>query len=282
MLAAILSSLAQGFGLVSDKIALSRDRISLKVFLPILFIFLFGLTLILVPAFGRLDPTVALLPNTLFLLLVMVLMAVASNALYYEGIQRKEMHHHELMMMLLPIITIVLAAIFYPENLDWRIFILAVISSLAIIFAKGQKEHFFVDATSYNTFLAVILMAGESIVIRELLYSFTPVMLYAIRTFFVSIFFFLYYRPRYNQVSAKHWWLIFVSALLGVIQVIGRYYAYSELGIIYTTMLTALAPIVVFLASWEIMHERIRARVVISAVIILSCITIATAISFGH
>lgn len=282
MLSAVLSALAQGLGLVSDKIALSRDRISLKVFLPILFIFLFGLTLILVPAFGRLDSTVALLPNTLFLVFLMVVMAIASNALYYEGIQRKEMHHHELMMMLLPIVTIVLAAVFYPENLDWRVFILAVVASLALIFAKGQKEHFFVDQTSYNTFLAVILMAGESIVIRELLFSFTPVMLYAIRTFFIALFFFFYYKPKYNQVSTKHWWLIFASAVLGVIQVVGRYYAYSELGIIYTTMLTALAPIVVFLASWEILHEKIKARVVLAAIIILTCVTVATAFAFGY
>lgn len=282
MLAAILSSLTQGLSLIIDKVALSRDRISLKVFLPILFVFLFSLTLILVPAFGRIDTTVAFLPNTLFLLFLMIVMAVAWNALYYEGIQRKEMHHHELMMMLLPIITIVLAAVFYPENLDWRVFILALVSSLALIFAKGQKEHFFVDQTSYNTFLAVILMAGESIVIRELLFSFTPVMLYAIRTFFISIFFLFYYKPKYNQVTARHWWLIFVSALLGVVQVVGRYYAYSELGIIYTTMLTALVPIVVFLASWEILHEKIKARVIMAAVIILTCVTIATAFQLGY
>ncbi len=281
MLAAIISSIANAGSLITDKIALSREQISLKVFLPILFIFLFGFTLILVPMLGRFDTSVALLPSTLFLVFLMIILAVASNALYYEGVQKNKIHHHEIMMMLLPLFTVVLAAIFFPENFDLRIFGLAFVASLALIFAKGSKEHFFIDKDSYNTFLAVILMAAEAIVAKELLYSFSPVALYAIRTLFIAVFFIFYYQPRYSTVKLGHWWIIAGCAVIGVVTVIAQYYAYSSLGIIYTTLVAALAPIIVFLASWEILHEKIKPRVVIAAMVILACVVVATVLQFG-
>lgn len=281
MFAALISSLASATNLVIDKIALSRERISLRVFLPTIFLFLFAFTAVLVPAFGRVDLDLALLPNTLFLFFLMVVMAIASNVLFYQGIQREKVHQHELLMMILPLVTVVLAAVFYPEERDTRIFILALVASVALLFAKGQKEHFFVDRTSYNTFLAVVLMATESIIIRELLYTFTPVALYAFRTLALAIFFMFYYRPAFSQVSRSHWRLMAWGGAIGVIQMVSLFYAYQNLGIIYTTLIAILAPIIVFLASWEILHERIRPRVILAALLILVCVTIATVLAFG-
>lgn len=281
MLAALLSSIAAATGLVVDKTALSRERISLKVFLPVVFILLFAFTAVLVPFQGQIDVSLALLPNTLFLFFLMIVLAIAWNVLFYQGIQKEKVHQHELMMMILPLITVLLAAVFYPEERDWRVFILAVVASIALVFAKGQKEHFFIDRTSYNTFLGVVLMATESIIIRELLFSFSPVALYAFRTLALAIFFMVYYRPAYSRVSRAHWWLIGWSALIGVIQMLARFYAYLDLGIIYTTLVTILAPVIVFLASWEILHEKIRPRVIFAALVVLICVTIATVFTFG-
>lgn len=280
MLAALLSAVAAAANLIVDKIALSRERISLKVFLPILFIFLFAITFLLTPFLGTFDFEFLRLENVLFLLFLVIVISVAHNVLFYQGIQKESVHQHELLMMTLPLVTVVMAAAFYPSELDYRVFGLSVVASVALLFAKGEKEHFFINAVSYNTFLAVVLMATESIIIRELLYFFPPVALYAIRTFMIAIFFALYYRPAYGRVKSAHWWIIFASAAIGVVQVVGRYYAYSELGIVYTTLLTVLAPVIVFLASWEILHERIRPRVLTAAVVIVVCVAIATLISF--
>lgn len=280
-LAAILSTVAGATGLVIDKVALSKRKIGLSVFLPISFLFLFLFTLVLTPYLGHVDWQVATLTNSMFLLFLMVIVAVAWNALFYQSLQREKIHNHELIMMLGPLVTIVLAAVFFPENVDNRILLLAIIASLALVFSKGQKEHFFVSKNSYNTFLAVILMSTESIIIRELLYSYSPVALYAIRTFFIMIFFFIYYRPNIATIKpqALHW--IAASSLFGLIAMIGRFYAYAEVGIILTTLIAILGPLIVFLASWEILHEKIKPRVIFSAIIILACVVIATAISFS-
>jgi len=281
MLSALISAIASGTGTIWDKIILSRERVTLRVFLPLVFVFLFAFTLILMPFFGSVDWEILLLPNTLFLVLLMIVIAVASNVLFYQSVQRDKIHHHEMVMMVAPLITVMLAAIFFPEEFDSKVFLLALVSSLALIWAKGKKEHWLGSPATYNAFLAVVLMATESIIIRDLLYSFTPVALYGLRTLVIAVFFYAYYRPHYNQVTIKHWWMIAFSALLGVILMLGRYYAFAELGIIYTTLVAILAPVIVFFGSWEILHEKIRPRMILASIIILACVTWATVISFG-
>jgi drug/metabolite transporter (DMT)-like permease len=123
-------------------------------------------------------------------------------------------------------------------------------------------------------------MSAENIIFRELLYSYTPVALYAIRTFILACFFMAYYSPRYRQVSARHWWLIAGSAFLGVIGMVGKLYAFSEIGVIYTTLIGLLAPLLVFFASWGVFHERMRARIVVAALVILVVVSWATVLTF--
>lgn len=281
MFAAVISSLANASGLVLDKIILSKKKLGLPVFLPLTFLLLFLFTLVLVPHFGRVDWDIAGLTNSMFLIFMMVVIAIAWNVLYYQSVQHEKVHHTELIMMLSPLVTVILAAVFFPENFDKRIFVLAIIACVALIFSKSSKEHFFTSKTSYNTFLAVILMSTEAVIIRELLFSYTPVALYAVRTFFIAIFFFLYYCPKSEQIKKAHWGMIAGSSLLGLVTMIGKFYAFSQLGIVYTTLITIIGPVIVFLASWEILGEKIRPRMIIASLVVLACVAAATMLTFG-
>lgn len=281
MLLAFISAVSSAASVIVDKVLLTRQRIPLGVLLTIGFILISGLSLILFPFFGRIDWDIALLPNSLFLLFLMVLLALAWNVLYYQGLQKEKVHNHELMMMLAPLMTIILAAVFFPENFDLRIFGLALIASFALIFAKGEKEHFFINKSSYNTFLAVILLSAETIVIRELLYSYTPLALYTVRAVILAMFFMVYYRPRYSRVTIKHWWMIAGSAVIGFILMLTRYYALADLGVIYTMLILIISPMIVYFFSWELLNEKIRPRMLIAAVVVLTCVTLATLLAFG-
>lgn len=281
MIAALVSAVSGGANLIIDKIILTRERVTLNVFIPILFVFLFAVTFVLVPSFGQVDWQSAQLPSSLFLFLLMILIAIAWNVLYYQSIQHEKVHQHELLVMTNSLVVILLAAIFFPEEFNWRIFGLAVIASLALVVSKIERAHLKFDQTSYNLMLAVVLMSTESIIIRELLFSYTPVALYAGRTFFLAVFFFLYYRPHYRRVSLKHRWLIALSALIGMIQMVTRFFAFDQLGIIYTALVSVLAPIIVFYASWEILHERIKARVIAASLVIMICVAVASVIKFS-
>lgn len=253
------------------------------MFLSTGFLGVFVLTAILLPTLGHVNWQVAGLSSELFLFFLMIIIAVAWNVLYAQAIQHEKVHHTELIMMFVPLVTIILAAIFplrFAEPFDRRVFVLALIAAVALIFSKSTKEHFFTGKTSYNTFLAVILMATETIIIRELLVSYTPVALYAVRTLAITIFFFLYYRPKAGQLRQQPWWIIIGGSVLAVVSMVAKYYAFAQVGIIYTTLITILGPVIVFLASWEILHERLRPRMIIASVVVLVCVVLATVLSF--
>lgn len=276
MFAALISAIANAGGTITDKYILSKERVTLRVFLPISFVIIFALTLLLTPWLGQVDWTLAQMSNATFLLFIMILLAVGSNVLYYQTLQQDKAHHHEMLQMFTPLFTIILAAIFFKEEVNTRILVLAIIASGALIYAKSNREHFMPSQTTYNALLGMVMLAAESIVIRELLFYYTPVALYAVRTFFLALFFLAYYRPHLSQVKPKHWGMIAGSSAIGAAMMITRYYAFSELGLIYTTMITILAPMIVFLFSWSILHERIKARMIVALVVVLACVTIAT------
>ncbi|MEK7548590.1 MAG: DMT family transporter [Patescibacteria group bacterium] len=281
LLAPLISALASAGGLLVDKIILSREQLALKVFLPLLFVALFLITLVLAPFFGAVDYDIARLPNNLFLLLLMVVIAIAWNIFFYQSIQKEKVHQHELIMMTQPLVTVMLAAVFFPEELNWLVFALALVASVALIIAKTERAHLKIDRAAYNLFLAVILISVESVIIRELLYTYSPVALYAVRTGFIALFFWAYYHPKWRRVSTVHYRLVALSALIGVVQMVSRFYAFQEIGIIYTVLVTVMAPVIIFLASWEILHERIRPRVVAGSLVILVCVAWATIIQFS-
>jgi len=281
MIAALISAVANAVALVIDKIILSRERVSLRVYLPILFFFLFAIDAVLLPFLGRVEWSLAGMPQSLFLLLLMVVIAVVWNVLYYQDIQEEKLHQHEMLMMLMPLATVVMAALFFPEELDWRVFGLALAACITVFWARAERHHFTWDQATYNMLLAVILMALENIIIRELLRVYSPVALYGIRTLIIGLFFAAYFRPRYRQISNRHWKLLALSGLVGVTLMVARFYAFDKLGIVYTILLSVLAPVIAFYASWGILHERIRARVVAASLVIMACVVVATMFQFS-
>jgi len=279
MFSALISAVSAAGGLIIDKIILSKRSVPLRIFIPTVFTCLFVFTVILTPLLGFIDWRTALLPNNLFLGLLMIVIAIAWNVLTYQSLRRESVHQHEVILMTGPLVTIALAALFFREEFNLVIFILGVIASLAMLIARTERHHFRMDKIAYNLFLAVILMSIESIIIRELLYSYSPISLYAVRTFFVAGFFWLYYRPKLAEIGQSSLWLIGASGAIGAVSMIARFYAFGSLGVIFTTLISTLAQIIVFIGSWEILHEKIRPRVVGASLIILVCVALATVLN---
>ncbi len=279
MISALISAVAAGGGLIIDKITLSRRSVPLSIFIPVVFTFLFAFTAVFTPLYGFIDWNTALLPNNVFLALLMVVIAIAWNVLAYQSLQRETVHQHEVILMTGPIVTIGLAALFFREEFNLMIFILGLVASSAMLIARTERHHLKLDKIAYNLFLAVILMSIESIIIRELLYSYSPISLYAVRTFILAGFFLLYYRPKISEIGQSPLWLLGISGAVGALSMITRFYAFGSLGVIFTTLVSTLVPIIVFIGSWEILHERIRPRVIVASLVILICVTVATVLT---
>ncbi|MDO8650543.1 MAG: EamA family transporter, partial [Candidatus Berkelbacteria bacterium] len=129
MISALISAVSAAGGLIVDKVTLSRRSVPLRIFIPVVFTFLFAFTLIFTPLYGYIDWSTALLPNNLFLMLLMIVIAIAWNVLAYQSLQRESVHQHEVILMTGPIVTILLAALFFQEEFNLTIFVLGLIAS---------------------------------------------------------------------------------------------------------------------------------------------------------
>lgn len=272
-----IAALAQVGGIIIDKIALTRRQVAIHVFVPILFLFLFLSTALFFPFLGKISFEV-FETRYLWLFLAMLLMATLWNIFYYQGVQAEKVHEFELVMMFQPLLTILLATLFLQGEQNLPITIAAMVAAIFLIIAHFKKAHLEIPLGSYKLALAVIFMSVELILIKILLEVFSPVALYGIRTGILFVFFFLFYRPQIRKVADSNTVLILSSAILGTLQMVTKFYGFAQFGVVYTSLILILSPILVYTIATIFLHEKLKLRTVVSALVILACIVYATAI----
>lgn len=259
-----------------DKIALSKNRIPLKGFEVFLFLFLCFFTAIFVPFLGKINYQLAFNPTYLVVFLVMVATAISWNIFYYKGLQKENLNEFELIITLTPLITTFLAGLFLAEERNWAVIQASVVASLALILAHIRKRHLVFSQYSLGLIICVFLFSLEMIFQKILLRAYSPVSLYFFRTMIVFIFFLIIYRSKISDISLKNYGLIIVSAVTGATQMVLKFYGFDVFGVVYTTLILTLAPILVYFASFFIFKEKLSLRKMAAAVVILGCIVWAT------
>lgn len=270
-----VAALSQAAGIIVDKIILTRRRVEIHVFIPVLFLFLFLLTAILMPHLGKISKDI-FKPYYLIIFFLMIATALIWNVFYYKGAQEEKVHEFELIIMFQPLLTILLAALLIEKNTNIHIFIAAIVASLALIISHIRRNHFEISAAGRGLILAVIFMSIEIILQKILLDVFSPVALYFVRTGIIFVFFLFYYHPSFMKVSSGNLLFILLTSSLGVVQMITKFYGFESFGVIYTSLILILSPILVYIISTIILHERLKVRTVVSALVILGCIVYAT------
>lgn len=271
----LLSALAQAGGIIVDKIILTRRRVNLHVFIPALFLFLFITTAVMFPFLGNLRSDL-FTPYYLTIFFLMILTAIIWNVFYYRGVQAEKVHDFELIIMSQPLFTILLASVFLKNEQNFYLVLAAIVASAALIIANIKKEHFVISTASVGLILAIILMSVELIFIDILLKVMSPVALYAIRTGIIFLFFIFYYRPHLKHVSDQNLWWIFLTSVLGTVQMVAKFYGFQKFGVIYTSLILILAPILTYAISTIFLHEKLKLKTTICALVILACIVYAT------
>jgi len=273
MFEVIIASLGYAGAVLCDKLVLSRYKVPVMRFIPLMFIFLSAITAIFLKVWGA-TPKYDLLFSLKYLIifLLMILVAVAWNIFYYQGIQKEDLHEFELIMLLSPLVTIIFATIFLPQERSLGIFIPGIIATTALLVTRFKKHHVAVGRLAWKTIIAMILMSFESILIKELLDVFSPVSLYFIRTVFVAIVFIIFYKPKILSMSRNAFALVIFSAIFGVVQMVLKYYGFDSLGVIETTMILVLGPFLVYLASSVLFKEKLYKRDLFAASVVVLCI----------
>lgn len=276
MLAGIIATITQAFGVTLDKVVLSYRKIPVKDFVPIVFFFLCFFTLPALFFRGSINWQIFLTLKYIIFYFLMIIIAVLWNILYYHGVRSERVQEFELILMLNPLIVILLAAFFFPAERNLQIIVAGIVASFALIFAHLKREHLVFSKTALWLIVCVVLMSVETIMHRVLLNFISPAALYFSRTLLLLLFFTLFYRPNISGLNRASIGLIALNGLLGATQFVARFYGYRDAGVIITTLILTLAPILIYLAAYLYFKEKINKKIIFAGLIIL--ISIAWAV----
>lgn len=285
MLVPIIAAFATAAGVIMDKIVLSYQKVGHRQFLVIIFLFLFLLCGLFYPFFGHIDPK-AFQSGHLLLLILVIILASLYNVLFYHGVEKERIAEVELIIMLTPLSTILIASIFLQAERNLNVFLAGVIAGSALALSHFNHYHFSFSTFQKGLLLYLILFPLEAVLIKNLLFLYSPLALYLIRTFGVFLLLSIWYlwlapylkgEPKltFSKWKGKNYKWCLAIAALAVLQMVLTYYAYANFGVIFTTIVLTLSPILIYLASVFLLKERLKKRIILAATIILACIIYA-------
>ncbi|MEI7792600.1 MAG: EamA family transporter [Candidatus Berkelbacteria bacterium] len=272
MIAAILSSIGYAGSVILDKFVLSISRMPIKIYVALIFIILAILSLIFLPFFGHVD-FAQMNISYIGIFVAMIAIAVIWNILYCQSMQKENLHEYELIMLISPLATIIFAEIFFPSERNLGVSVAAGIASITFVLSRLRGHHIALSMTAKRTVLAMLLMSFESILFKELLNVFSPVALYFARTAVIALVFAFMYKPNFGELHVKPFLLVLGSGLFAFANMVLKLYGFDKLGIVETTMLLLLGPLMVYGFSYFYFRERQHYKYDMAcAIVVVLCI----------
>lgn len=279
LLIPILAAVSYAASILLAKVGLTRRHISLRDYIPGLFLFLSissSLALLKIGGISRIDVANQ---HTLLMLLAVAVTAATWNVLFYIGVAREKLNSTEAIILLMPLATISVGWAFAPSDFNSRIAISALVATAMIAFIYKPKRVAKFDKYGLALLVAVVLMGLENVLAGRLLQTSTlsPVALYTFRTILLFAIFYAYYRPSFKRISLKNHMFMAVSAAVGTTSMILRFYGLRDSGIALTAVVLITTPVLVFATAVLLLNEKIRpmralALLTVGALVIYSAV----------
>ena len=276
MLAAFFAAIFGGSADVLNKLLLGKMKLGFRNYLPIIFSLLAIISLFFLPINFYFNAA-ALSVKYLIIFLVMVASAGIWNYLLAKSLEVEPLHEYEVIVLMSPLITVILAAIFLPSERNIIIFVAGLVSSLVLAVSRFRKDHFVVSKTAKQTLLAIFFVALESVCLKILLDFYSPALLYFVRVIILAIVFLAVYRPSFKLFrDLKTLIILIITALLGSFLMILKYYALQSIGLVLTTIIMLIVPLITYIASYYYFNEKKNfAKDLICAIVIVVCIILS-------
>lgn len=278
MLSAFIAAISNAGEVIQSKRVLKDYNMPAKTLLSLGSTLIFFVMCFLFVFWGSVD--VVSLNSTYFLLFGgVILVGFIYNYLFYYSLKRGELCDVEPVAMLAPLATMLLAIIVYPDERNLYILIPAIVASFVLAYSRIERYHFKINKYSLAMLGFVLLFAVEANLVKPLLEVFSPVALYTIRIGILSAMFLLLTKPNLKKVKKDSFWQVLLIALIVAVEYSAFYYAISSVGIVVTSLIMLLAPVLILISSRFLFKEKMTIKKAISSAIILACIVVAILIS---
>ena len=274
MILPIIAAISRAIEIVIDKTILSRQKVDFKVYLVGAFIPVLIIAVVLGLLFGEVRP--AFFEWAYLLAFFGVIgTALGWNAIFYRAIQHEKLSEAEPIIIATPIVTILISAIFMPEERKWGYVILGIIAVLSVIIARSYKHHLKFNRYSLALVGYTLLFGFEALFLKVVLTNCNAFALYPIRVAFLLAILAIIFRPSLKKTTIKNWLSFIGVGIVANAYHILIYLSYDYYGIAVTALFTILQPILVYFASIFLFKEKLDWRSIAAAAIVIACVIYA-------
>lgn len=281
----LLAAVAQAASLIDAKIGITKRHISLRDYIPGLFLFLTITALISLIKLGDVNYSIVSERANLLRLFLIILVAAIWNVLFYKGVSKEKANTAEGIMVIMPLATIAISWLFIPENFSLPILVIGVSATALVAWAYSAHGRLYkIDKYALMLAAAVVLIGFENVLVSQLLSSnaLSPASLYALRATVLFVLFYCIYRPRFSRVSKKHFSFLAISGVLGTTGMLLRFYGLKEAGVVATSLMLILSPIIVLYFARHFLHEKVKKQRVYAMAFVLVLIVMATILNYKN
>lgn len=233
-----------------------------------IFVWITILGLLLSPWLVHIQPA-ALSWQYLGLVLMMAILAANYNFLYYYGLRYEHISEIEPFFLFNPLITILIAGIFYPSERFWQIYLAIIIASIFLLWSHLKKRHIVLGKPLLAVLGFSLLFGLEAVIIKQLLVVYSPVALYLIRVITTALFIWVLEKGKIPLLTLKqipYFVLLAVGALVTNSLI---YLSYGLQGISSTIFILILSPVLVYALAVLFLKEKLIWKNLVTSLVII-------------
>ena len=276
----IFGAAALGAGTVLERKILKNRKIGIRLYQTASFLSIIIVCAPLLYFFWRMDSQALSLKNILIFAGV-IISAITANLFVFYSLKWEKVTNLEPARILEPLFTVLLAVVlsFFIEGVyerNIRIIIPAVIAALAILFPHIKKHHFSMNKYIIAAIFGSFFFALELVLSKLILQFYSPISFYFIRCGSIFLISLIAFRPNFKSLDRKNSLLIFVTGAVWVIYRVAVYFGYLKYGIVFTTLMIMLGPIIVYGLAKIFLKEKLNWKNIVSAIVVIACVIYAT------
>lgn len=276
LLLPLAAMILQTASAVTDKVILSKRKLSYETYIAYSFPMLFLVNAILLAIFNPSFGPSLFTQSTLLLLAADIVIIVGANVLYYKLLRKESLSETNTIGLLSNVPSIFIVGLFFASERSPLILILALISVGILVAAHHNKGRFVITRRelTYAVWTLTILPFGAAIS-KQLLLNWSPIFLEFIRTGLVMAVMLFLYARYLRAVGLKTMVLLITTNVVSAIGWIYYYFSYQYSGVVFTILVLSLQPLLVYFASVFLLKEKFEVKKFVAFCVIVASIIIA-------
>ena len=272
----IIAAVLQASSFTIDKVILSFRKVDFKVYLGISFVLIFLINgiifLLFQPPFS-----LALFANYNWLLiLISIGLIILTNFIFYWVLNHEHLGEMQTLSLLAGIPVILISSFFFTSERQPTIVIPALIALLAVVWSHWEHHHFQIARRSALFLLWSFSVAPVGVILsKTLLATWNPISLELVRSGVIACLLTAFLYRGYRGAEGSAGGLLLITNILTSVASLLIYFGYQRLGIVYTTLLFSIQPLLVYFASVWFLREHWQWKKGIAFFIVVGSITFA-------